>query len=281
MHKEHHGFLYGSLAALSSAVMAIFIKLSSDVPNEMLLFFRFLIGLPFMLWYGRGVSFTLTAVPKHLIRGIGGLLALYCYFYAVEKLPLVNAVTLSSAQPLFMPFIILIWFRLLVSPLRFWAIGIGFLGVLILMRPTGDLLEWGSLAGLGCSLFGAIALAGVRQLSKTESTESILLYYFIICTGLSFFPMIFTWKSISSWDWFYLVLIGLIATVYQYTLTKAYTHAPATKVSTLNYLSVVFGGISGWLVFGEVPDYWVLLGAVLIIISALMAIFDKTPARPL
>ena len=92
--------------------------------------------------------------------------------------------------------------------------------------------------------------------------------------------MIVTWEPITSTtNWGYLILIALFALVYQYTITKAYTHAPATKVSTMNYLSVVFGGLTGWWIFGEVPSYWVLVGTVLIIIGATMALMDNTPAK--
>jgi len=282
MHKEHHGFLYGGVAALAAASMALFAKLAAPVPVETIIFVRFFLGLPFFLLslFSKKVSFSFGQIPKYLLRSLMGLAALYCYFYAVKILPLVNAVTLANTIPLFMPFVALIWLKLVVSKMRFFALAVGFIGVLILLRPTNAIVEWGSILGLGCGIFGAVALMGVRLLSKTESAETILVYYFIICTFVTLFPAIATWKPIPDvTHWFYLLLISLFATIYQYTLTRAFIHAPATKVSTMNYLGVVFGGLFGWWVFGEVPDYWVWIGTVLIIASALLALFDKTPPR--
>jgi len=197
-------------------------------------------------------------------------------------LPLVNAVTLTNTAPLFLPILALVWLKLIVSKKRFLAAGLGFLGVVVLLRPTGDIVAMGSLLGLASGLFGAVALLSVRILSKTESTETILSYYFLIGAGLSFFPVFFDWKPIHEpIQWLYVILSGLCALVYQFTLTKAYTHAPATKVGTIGYLAVVFSGLLGWWIFAEVPDLWVLAGAILIVVGALIALFDQTPPRRL
>ncbi|MBS3905181.1 MAG: DMT family transporter [Simkania sp.] len=283
MHKESHGFLYGILTALTSAAMAVFVKLAADIPNETIVFFRFATGLPFILLVAsfRNTHFSMREVPKHLVRGIAGFMSVYFYVYAVALIPLVNAVTLSNTAPLFMPILVMIWLRQLVSKWRFVAAGIGFLGVVILLRPGAALLTWGSLFGVMTGLSSSIAVMGVRLLSKNESVEKILLYYFTLSTVLGLYPMIVTWKPISHWmDWGYLGVIGVLSTVFQYVLTKTYTHAPATKASMFNYLSVVFGGLAGWLIFGEVPDVLVWVGTALIIGGAILAFLDKTPPRP-
>ncbi len=282
MHKEHHGFLWGILAALASAGMALFVKLSTSVSVATLIFSRFALGVPIILWviYQKKLPITWEKVPKNLIRSLGSIIALYAYFYSIQMLPIVNAITLTNTAPLFLPFIALIWLKLIVSKQRFLAVAVGFVGIIILLHPTSSFVEIGSLLGLASGLFGAIALMSIRQLSKTESTEMILAYYFLIGTVLSFFPIFFDWKPISDpLQWLYLFLTGFFALIYQYAITKSYTHAPATKVSTMNYLSVVFGGLLGWWVFGEVPDYWVLAGTLLIISGALIALFDRTPPR--
>ena len=282
MDKEHRGFLYALIAAFASAAMAIFGKLSAPIPVEMVVFVRFVLGLPILIWVivHKKVNVSLKQISKHLLRSLAGLVALYCYFYSLKTIPLVNAVTFSNTIPLFMPFVALAWLRVLVSKMRFVAVSIGFVGVLILLRPTGNILEWGSVFGLGAGLFGAIALMGVRLLTKTESTRTILFYYFLISTVGSFFPAIFAWKPIVDVEhWIYLLLVGFFALIYQYMITQAFANAPATKVSTIGYLSIIIGGVSGWLVFGEVPNDWFLLAILLIIGGTLLALFDKTPPR--
>lgn len=283
MHKEHHGFLYGILAAVGSAAMAVCIKLAKDIPAETIVFIRFAMGIPFIWTYclSQGISFTFRGIPKHLLRCLVGFVSIYCYVYCVKLIPLVNAVTLSNTAPLFMPFVVMIWLHLFVSKWRYIAAGIGFLGVVILLRPDEIFQEVGSLFGITTGLLSAIALLGVRQLSKTESAEKILLYYFTISSVLSFYPMVVTWKSIPNLrEWGYLILIGIFSVLYQYLITKSYTHTPATKASLLNYLAVVFGGLGGWLIFNEIPDVWVWIGTVLIVVGACVALFDKTQPRP-
>jgi len=283
MQKEHHGFLFGILAAFTSAFVAIFIKLTASIPTETLVFARFVIPLPLILWLMRrhGIQMSYKKVPGHLVRSLAGLISMYSYFYAVKALPLVNAMTLSNTSPLFIPFIVLIWLKLVVSKLRFLALGIGFLGVVILLRPDQFVFNWGILAGLATGLFSAIAYVSIRQLSKTEPTETILGYYFVICSVITFFPMIFVWQPIPQLDWIYLLGLGAVSFLYQYALTRTFTLTAATKAGSLNYLAVVFGGLAGWWLFNEVPDFWVLVGAILIIAGALLALFDKTPPHPL
>lgn len=282
MHKEHHGIFYGVTASLITAVMAILIKLTVGVPAETIVFSRFAIGLPFiwMMARSKGIHFSMKEVPKHLTRGIFGFVSIYSYVYAIKMIYLVNAVTLANTSPLFMPFIVMFFNKLIVSKLRFFATAVGFLGVVILLRPSGRLLEVGDLFALMTGLLSAIAMIQVRMLSKTESTEKILFYYFSISSVLSLYPMMVTWKPIPSLlIGIYVIIIGVCSFLFQYALTKSYTHAPATKASILNYLAVLFSGVGGWLFLDEVPDMWVWVGAGIIILSAIMAIFDKTPAK--
>lgn len=282
MHKVHLGFLYGLIAALASAGVAVFTKLAMGVPTETMVFTRFAICFLLLLPICKGkLQFSLASLPKHFIRDLCGLVSIYCYFYAVKNLPLVNATTLTNTTPLFMPLVILIWSRLVVSKGRFWAAGIGFLGVIIMMRPTPDhFLEWGSASGLATGLLSAISFLGIRKLSLTDTTETILFYYFGISTVLSFFPMIYNWQPVPEGVlWIYLFAIGVLSMVYQFATTKSFTHAPPSKVSSMVYLSVLFGGLAGWAIFDEKPDLWIYLGAALTIVGGILALLDQTPPR--
>src|SRR3990167_6254698 len=251
-HKEHHGFLYGILAAIFNTAMATFVKAASDLPVSTVVFSRFAVCVPLILpiIFHQKIHIHWRQVPRHLTRTSANLGALYCFFLSIQLLPLVNAVTLANTSPLFLPFVLLIWLRLLVSKRRFLAIAVGFVGVVILLRPSTEIVGWGSGIALAGALFGAVSTLGVRKLSKTESTETILSYYFLICAVVTFFPMWVTWKPIvNPLSWLYLLGIGVTSFFYQYMLTKAYTHAPATKTSTVSYLNVVFSGLLGWWLF--------------------------------
>lgn len=282
MDKEHHGFLWGVLAAFTSSGMGLFVKLADQVPVTTLVFIRFLLALPIIavFFLRKKVKFTWKNLPKHLTRSLAGLSSLYCFYIALKYLDLVNAVTLRSTAPLFMPILAFFWLKVIVSKRRVIALIIGFFGVLILLQPSGHSLNFVSLVAVISALLGAIAMFSIRQLSMTESTEEILCYYFSICTVLACIPMIIGYEPIKEpLQWIYLIAAGLCALVFQYTITKAYTHAPATKVSSVNYLGVFFGGLYGWLFFNEVPSIWIWLGVSLIIVGALFALTDRTKAR--
>ena len=284
MQKLHLGFLYGLIAALASAGTAIFTKLAVSVPTETMVFIRFAICFLLVLPMCKGkLKFSLASLPKHFLRDLCGLISIYCYFYAVKNLPLVNATSLTNTTPLFLPLVILVWSRLVVSKARFWAAGIGFAGVLIMLRPTPDhFFEWASVAGLGTGLLSAIAFLGIRKLSNTDTTETILFYYFGISTLLSFFPMVYNWHPISAGKlWIYLLAMGILSMIYQFATTKSFTHAPPSKVSSMAYLSIFFGGLAGWAVFDEMPDVWVFVGAALTIVGGILALMDNTPPTKL
>jgi drug/metabolite transporter (DMT)-like permease len=282
MKKEHHGFLYGLVAALVSAVMAILMKWL-PVSLETIAFFRFAVGLP-LVWavaHMQGVRVRFKEMPKHLVRGFFGFLSVYSYVYALRVIPIVNAITLGNTAPLFMPFVVLFWLKKVVSKQRFIATAIGFIGVCILLRPGVGIFEIGSLLGLVTGIASAVALMGVKELSKEESSITILLYYFLFFTIAAFYPMVITWEPITNlYVWLGLIGVGVASLLFQYCLTKAYTHAAATKVSMFNYLAIVFGGLGAWICFGEVPDLWVWVGAGLIVLGAILAIVDQTPPRP-
>lgn len=283
MQKEHLGFLFGFFAAISSAMSALLIKWTQEVNNETMVFARFSICLLFFLpriLQGR-ISLHFKNIRTHLLRSLAGLGSVYCYFYSVEHLPLVNAVTISNTFILFLPIIVFFWSRLIIPKMRLLAILIGFLGILLILRPSLGLSEVANLVGLVGSVLSAIAIFGIRQLSKVETTETILSYYFFFSAIVSFFPMVAAWKPVAQPIlWLNLALIGLFSFSFQYCLTKSLTHAPATKVSTLNYLNVVFSGALGWWFFAEMPTLWVLGGSALIIVGGIIALLSKESSRP-
>ena len=281
-HKEHHGFLYGILAAFLLACSAVFVKWGASIPTATIVGIRFFISFLCMLPYvllGR-VHLHWKFFPKHFLRAVAGLIAISCYFYSVKNLPLVNAVTLANTGPLFMPLVLFVWLKLLLPRGRIWPLVIGFIGVLVILRPGPDFGVLATLVGLTGGLFSAVAQVGVRQLSKTESTETILSYYFIISTFLAIPLMAVTWEPISSpLLWLDLLLIALFSVAFQYFFTKSLTHAPASKVSVLNYLGVVFSGLLGWWFFSEKPSLWVLGGSTFIIVGGILALLSKAQPR--
>lgn len=282
MHIEHKGLLYALAAAIAVSITAVFIKLTVGVPLETMLFLRFLLAFLLILpsVIQSKVHLHFKHVPKHFLRALLGLFSLSCYFYSVQHLPLVNAVTLTNTTPLFMPLVIFFWLKMIIPKIRMIALLVGFFGVMIILRPTGISDGTASIVGLIGAIASSFALVGIKQLSKSESTITIMAYYFLISTVFLFIPMLITWQPIDSpKNWVYLILIGIFSTIYQFCLTKSLTHAPVTKVGSLTYLGVLFSGLFGFWIFNEVPSYWNIGGTALIIFGGVIAILSKDTAR--
>jgi drug/metabolite transporter (DMT)-like permease len=281
---HYKGFWYGIVAALTNAAIALVAKGAEGISVEVLVFARFFVSLLILLPVVRRqrIRVEWRRLPGHLVRGVAGLAAMYCYFFAVQRLPVVTALTLTNTAPLFIPLGLLVWLRLVIPKQRLVGVALGFAGVVALLRPQFGgqaVAEW---VGLGGGVAMAIAYIGLRQLTKSHSPYEILFYYFGISTVLSALPLPWVWEPIRSPHlWGALFLLGLLSALLQFCLTHAMSLMQVSKVSATTYFSVVFGTIGGWLFFGEAPDWWTALGALLIVLGGVVSLFDHTPPRRL
>ncbi|MEM8629541.1 MAG: DMT family transporter [Chlamydiota bacterium] len=280
--KEHHhtrGLLFALLAALSRAVMATLVKLCKDESIFTLIFFRNIVSLIvlFPLFFPGELSLKTRRPILHGVRALMGMGAIYCYFYSIQHLDLIEAIVLSNTSPLYIPFVAWIWLRTPISSRRLFSIFLGFVGVLLVLRPGYGIFHTpASFVGLLGAVCSAISFVSVKQLTRTEKTPRILFYYFLYCVPCSFFPMLFSLSpSPSLSGWIYIFLIGAVGLGYQASMTRAYHFLAATKVASLLYATVIFGAIIDWAVWGSQLDLLEALGGALIILGGLWALLDR------
>ncbi len=249
--------------------------LSQSLPNEMVVFFRSALGLAALLpllWHRGLPSLKTRHAGGHLLRGLAGLAAMYCYFYAIAQLPLAEATLLNYSTPLFVPFIAALWVGEGV-PRKLWiAILAGFAGVVLILKPGHELFTPAALIGLASGVLAAFAMVGVRKLSRTESTFRIVFYFSLVCTVVSAVPLAWRWQTPAPELWALLITMGVIASVGQLLLTRAYAHAPAAQVGPFSYSTIVYAAVAGWLLWGEVLDAFTLTGAVLVCVGGVLTI---------
>jgi drug/metabolite transporter (DMT)-like permease len=263
-------------AALMFASMGVLIRLASQqLPNEQVVFLRNLFGLlillPLLLSNGREVTLRNGRPLLHVTRSLCGLGAMYCFFYALAHLALADAVLLNFTAPLFIPFIALLWLRESVSRRVIAAIVIGFGGIMLVLKPGMGLFNPAALVGLGAGVFAAVAMVSLRTLSATDPPFRVVVYYGIICTGVSAVPMMWAWQPASWVNFLQMAAAGCFATAGQYLLSKGYGYAPAAQIGPYTYTSVVFAASYGWLFWKEVPDWLSVGGTVLIVIAGALA----------
>jgi drug/metabolite transporter (DMT)-like permease len=169
------GALFVLSASFTFAVLGALIKVvSTSLTNEMVVFFRNLCALIFILpwiWYKRPLGGVKTAFFQlHLLRSLAGLGAMYCFFYAIAHLQLSEACLLASTAPLFIPVIAYIWIHEPVAQKVRGAIIIGFIGIVLILKPGLGVFQPVAIVGLTAGIFVALAMVSIRRMSSSEPT---------------------------------------------------------------------------------------------------------------
>jgi drug/metabolite transporter (DMT)-like permease len=263
-------------AGLLFAAMGASIKLASrELPNAMVVFFRNAVGLavllPWLLPGGREGLRT-RDLRGHLARGLAGLAAMYCFFYAIAHLRLATAVLLNQSVPLFLPLVGRVWLGEAV-PARLWRVlALGFAGILLVLRPGSELFGAASLIGLLSAMLGAVAQVGIRRLTRTEPAARIVFYFALIGTLGGAPAALAAWRPPSGPMGAILLVMGLLATLGQLEMTRAYASAPAAQVGPFIYVGPVFAGLFDWWIWGVLPDRLFLLGGLLVAVAAILTL---------
>jgi drug/metabolite transporter (DMT)-like permease len=254
-------------AFLLVAIMSALGKSASVSTSAIVFFQNFISLLLFLPWVlHHGVTELKT---KHLllhgVRGLGGVLSQALMFIAILKMPLMNTVLLSNSAPLFIPLIAWIWLREKVTISTAISVAIGFIGVLLILKPGPDLLRNpAALVATAAALCSAIALVTVNRLSTTEPTDRILFYYFVTASLLTAPFLPFGWHSPTGWQWLVLIGIGMCQAASQLLIILAYRYAKPGRIAPFNYSVVVFSGLIGWIVWHDHPDALALVGVLLV-----------------
>ncbi len=277
------GCIFAMIAELCFVGMGSLVKLlSENLPSQNVLFFRNLFGLLLLLplIVKLGIKTLKTDNLKwHFLRSLSGVSAMYCFFYALSELPLADAMLLKISAPLFIPIIAFIWLSEHISLRAIMAIMIGFLGVILVLKPTGT-IHIASLAGLMGGALAALAKVTIRRMSASEPTSRIVFYFGLISLSISAIPMLWYWQNPDYKEWILLILLGACGTMGQLFLTKAYLLAPASRIAPFTYSSILFAAIIGWVFWNEIITLLTVTGALLIIVAGIIILREKQIKPP-
>jgi len=271
--------LLGSSLFFASASVAV--KLASpNVSNEMVVFFRSFFGLlalaP-MLWRRGRRGLRTRYLRQHVTRALAGLAAMYCFFYAIGRLPLGEAMLLNYSSPLFIPFIARLWLHEPLPKGFAWAVGTGFVGIALILKPGSGFLSPAALVGVLSSVLTATAMVSIRGLARFEPTLRIVFYFGVVCSLAAAPGLVWGWRPLAPQALGLLIAVGVLGTCGQLLLTRAYSLAPAARVGPFTYATVVFAALFGWLVWGEVPDRSSIVGAALVCAAGVLAMRALEP----
>lgn len=264
------------------SLMVLFAKLLSENHSVIeIAFYRNLIGtLPFLFAIfalGRRDIMQLHTKPVLVIsRAVIGTASLTITFLAYSLMPLAETTALLFASSLFIPVLAVFILREAVGPYRWSAVIVGFAGILIMVRPTGDVYVLGVAVALCAALLHAILQIILRYLGRFEKPETISFYFFMVGTLLTAIAMPFVAVRPTINELPLLLGVGLSGAAAQWMLSLAYRHAPAAVVSVFNYSSIVWATLFGFMIWNDWPTSTVVAGAVIVIASNLLIIWRES-----
>lgn len=266
-------------AAGSFSIMAAVLKLASldGVVAPEMLFYRAFFGLPVVLaWVltqpGGLAGLTTRRPLAHVGRSALGIVSILCVFQTLTLLPLADATTLSFTAPIFATLLSFLILKEAVGPRRWAAVAVGFIGVIIVMRPgAADYVV--PLEGIVFGLVAALLTAGVtitlRQLRDTEHVAAIVFWFFVgsSIVGAILLPFVGHWHSPLTFA--LLIGSGIAGGLAQLFMTASLQKAPVAVVAPFDYLQIVGAIVFGWWLMSTTPTLSTLAGAALIASSGL------------
>ena len=277
------------VAAALFALMGVLVKqASAHFSSAELVFYRSVLGL-FAIWgmiaFGRRSLFAPLVTPHvraHLWRGLSGFAALVLFFYALGRLPLATAVTLNYTAPLFLTALSAWWLHERHGRGLVGAVLLGFVGIVLLLRPQVQEQAWlPALAGLLSGFLAATAYVNVKNLGKLGEPEWRVVFYFTLLSTLGggAWMLVAGFHRPAAADWPRLIGIGVTATLAQLALTRAYHRGRTLTVGALAYATVGFSAVYGALFFGERLPLVAWIGMAVVALAGILAVWISTLPR--
>lgn len=250
--------------------------LSSEMPLLMVVWGRYLFNFIFIaLFFFRGDPRDLVRTKRfnlQILRSFLGLSATFTFWGALLFLSLADCVAIVYISPLLVTALSVPLLGEKVGVHRWGAVIMGFIGVMIIIRPGMGIVHWAVILPLITALFWANYQITTRILSRTDSALTTLFY--TAAGGLFFttFAVWLVWVTPTVKQWFILAWLGLLGSMGHYLLIKAFELAPASMLAPFSYTSILWSILLGYVLFGDFPDEWTIAGVVIIISSGLYII---------
>jgi drug/metabolite transporter (DMT)-like permease len=228
-----------------------------------------LVFVPFVIQSGGRVYYT-RQLPLHLVRGTLSVVGLWCYFVVFANLPLAEATTITYSQVLFLTFFATVLLGEAVSVVRWSATLVGLVGVALVMRPGFEVYGGAYVVALLSAVLGAALYAVTKVLTANDTPLTVMIYVATMTLGAYVLPGVAVWRHPSFDEAILLLVIGTFGPLGQYLGIRAFELAEASFLAPFDYLRVVFAVLVGVALFGEFPDFWVLIGTMVIVLSALL-----------
>ena len=211
----------------------------------------------------------------HIARGVSQSISQTFTVLAFSMMPLAGAIAINFSAPLFSGLISVLWLKERAGAARWGTLLVGFIGVLIVVKPGADSFQLGALFALANAvMYGSVTVA-VRGMSKTESANTLLMWQMVTLAVFHSFLLVFGFRWPTPQHAVLLISSGVANAAAQYLWTKALHAAPATAVSPFYYFLLVWSLALGFLVWGDVPTISLLVGSGIVVASGLFLLYRE------
>jgi len=288
MSKNHLGAIYMILSVLFFSFMDILIKITDEYDVGQTMFFRAFFGLIpifFLIPKKRMKNFYKTKnIKLHFYRSFFGAIAMASIFIGLRNLQLAEVTAMAFSGPLWVVLFSMFFLSEKIKLKRWIAVGLGFIGVIIISKPGFDNLNFYYIYPIiFCIGFAGVSIL-IRKLTLAGEPVWLIAFYFSLVSGLGgllTIPLGF-WKIPNTYDFMQLILIGLLGGIANLLLTQSYKLAEVTLTTPLKYLSLVIAIIFGFYFFDEIPSTHTLSGAAFIVVSsAIIFIRENQLKKPI
>ena len=274
MNPNIKGILLMAVAVLIFAVLDGLAKyVMQTLPPPVAVFFRYLIALLLAMGLIERTGRPAIIISRHIglqfIRGLMLLASTVLNFIAITYLQLAQTAAISFTIPL--------WVCALSVPLlgehvgirRWIAVLVGFIGVLIIMRPGTMSFHWAMFLSLGATFCGSIYNIATRKVGGRDRAETSLFYVGLFGTLFAVLPLPWYWQMPQGIEWLLLLGMGLAGGIGHFLLIQAHRLAQASVLAPFIYTQIIWMILIGFIVFSDVPDMWTLIGAAIVVASGL------------
>lgn len=270
------------LATFAFAVMNVFVKQLDRIPAMEIVFFRCLVsgmicGVEIarrqLDWKGNNHTLLIA-------RGTFGTLALFAFFVTLQHMHLATAVTIQYLSPIFTALIGVFVLREMVPARQCLFYGIAFAGVFVLKGFDSQVSTFYLLLGIFSALCSGMAYNLVRRLREREAPIVVVLHFQLVGIAAGLVFILFRWQTPLPWEWFCLLMCGVLTQIGQVCLTKALQSERIAKVAVLNYIGLVYALIFSVTIFGEHYTAQTVLGISLVVTGVLLAVLYGKPKPP-
>ena len=262
------------LSVFFSAAMSVLIKLAQQDTNVFTAaFLRFFFGVmvlsPIFIKTRLNV-FKTSHLKVHFLRVLINYPSMLLFFYGINFVTIEKANSLTFIVPFIATILAVIFLKEKIYVYRIFALVLGFIGMLIIIRPGMIEVSYGVYMILISSFLWAVMIIITKILSKDDSAITILSYQYLLMFIISFVFALFNWQTPSQETVLYLFLAGLSGTIFHLTLYQAYKLVDVSLVQPYSFLVLVFASILGYFVFGEVPDIYTWIGTSIIFVGIII-----------